>query len=133
LSTLCFYKLWALNIFHYISCVKRQVLRRWRHRCHKSGKETPFRYQQITKLIEIGLLCQEKDPYKRPFISDIVREINELENMDRKISNAKESTVGQVSSCALHNFDCRHTSLVLPLFFRYHCFVSKSTRKQRPI
>ncbi|KAM0869277.1 hypothetical protein ACQ4PT_040785 [Festuca glaucescens] len=73
------------------------VLRRWRHRCHKSGKETPFRYQQITKLIEIGLLCQEKDPYKRPFISDIVREINELESMDRQISNANESTVGHRS------------------------------------
>jgi hypothetical protein len=63
----------------------------------KSGKETPFRYQQITKLIEIGLLCQERAPYKRPFISDIVHEINDLESTDRQISNVNESTVGEVS------------------------------------
>jgi hypothetical protein len=77
-----------------------QVLRRWRHRWHKSGEQTPFKYQQIAKLIEIGLLCQEKDPYKRPFISDIICAINELENTDRQSSNEKESAVGHVSSCS---------------------------------
>jgi hypothetical protein len=77
---------------------------------HKSGIELPFRYQQITKLIEIGLLCQEEDPYKRPFINDI---INELESMEREISNLGKSTVGQVISCAPHNFCSRsNTSLV---------------------
>ncbi|XP_047057857.1 U-box domain-containing protein 52-like [Lolium rigidum] len=83
--------------FRSVPDINNKVLRRWRHRCHKSGKETPFRYQQITKLIEIGLLCQEKDPYKRPLISDIVRGINELESTDRQVSNANESTVGHRS------------------------------------
>ncbi|XP_047057853.1 uncharacterized protein LOC124664358 [Lolium rigidum] len=71
------------------------VLRRWKHRLRKSGKETPFVYQQIAKLIEIGLLCQEKDPYKRPSISDIRLDINELESTDKQISNANESTAEQ--------------------------------------
>ncbi|KAM0876121.1 hypothetical protein ACQ4PT_036375 [Festuca glaucescens] len=69
------------------------VLRRWRHRLQKSGKETPFRYQQIAKLIEIGLLCQEKDPYKRPFISDIIRVINELENTDRSYKSTRKQSL----------------------------------------
>ncbi|KAM3336721.1 hypothetical protein ACQJBY_030629 [Aegilops geniculata] len=75
----------------------KNVLRRWRHRLHKSGKETPLKYQQIDKLIKIGLLCQEKDPCKRPSISDIIHVINELESADRKISNANESTIGRMS------------------------------------
>ncbi|XP_044352258.1 uncharacterized protein [Triticum aestivum] len=75
----------------------RNVLRRWRHRLHKSGKETPLKYRQIDKLIKIGLLCQEKDPCKRPSISDIIYVINELESTDRKISNANESTIGRIS------------------------------------
>jgi hypothetical protein len=78
----------------------------------KSGKETPFIYQQIAKLIEIGQLCQEKDPYKRPSILDIIRDINELESIDRKISNANESTAEQVSYCAPHDFNSSNTSLV---------------------
>ncbi|XP_037441556.1 uncharacterized protein LOC119309712 [Triticum dicoccoides] len=82
------------------------VRRRWRHRFHKSGKETLFRCQQIEKLIEIGLLCQQDDPYKRPFISEIIHVINELEstyskisntNEKSRISNANESTIGQIS------------------------------------
>ncbi|KAM0853293.1 hypothetical protein ACQ4PT_051178 [Festuca glaucescens] len=72
------------------------VLRRWRHRLLKSGKETPFIYEQIANLIEIGLLCQEKDPYKRPSISDIIRDINELESIDRQISYANESMAEKI-------------------------------------
>ncbi|XP_071683880.1 uncharacterized protein [Lolium perenne] len=74
------------------------VLRKWRHRLRKSGKETPFRYQQIAKLLEIGLLCQEKDPYRRPFISDIIHVINELESTDWQISNENKSTAEQMSA-----------------------------------
>jgi hypothetical protein len=77
-----------------------QVLRRWRHRWHKNGEETPFKYQSIAKLIEIGLRCQEHDPSKRPFISEIIRDLNEMERTDRPISNANESTIRQVSSFA---------------------------------
>jgi predicted P-loop ATPase/GTPase len=91
----------------------------------KSGKETPFIYQQIHKLIEIGLLCQEKDPYKRPSISDVIRDINELESIDRQISNANESTAEQVSYCAPHDFNSSNTSLLPLLFFTYYCFVSR--------
>jgi hypothetical protein len=63
---------------------------------HKLGKDTTYRYQQIATLIEIGLCCQEKEPYKRPFIARIISDIKALEDTNRKISNAKESTVGQV-------------------------------------
>jgi hypothetical protein len=51
----------------------------------------------MSKLIEIGLLCQERAPYKRPFVSEIVREINDLESTDMQVSNVNESTVGEVS------------------------------------
>ncbi|XP_044347327.1 uncharacterized protein [Triticum aestivum] len=71
------------------------VLRRWRHRWGKSANGTPFRYQQIAKLVEIGLCCQEDDLYKRPFISEIIRDIKELESTDREISNTNES--GKIS------------------------------------
>jgi hypothetical protein len=114
LSTLCLYESRALNIIIilYINIVKWQVLRRWRHTLRKSGEELPFRYQQITKLIEIGLLCQEEDPCKRPFINEIINGMNKLENMEREISNLSKSTVGQVISCAPHNFCSRsNTSL----------------------
>uniref|UniRef100_A0ACD5TQU9 Uncharacterized protein n=1 Tax=Avena sativa TaxID=4498 RepID=A0ACD5TQU9_AVESA len=76
------------------------VLRRWMHRLRKSGEETIVRYQQIVKLVEIGLLCQEKDAYKRPFMSDIVHFIDELEGTDRQISNMNKSMVGQITGAA---------------------------------
>jgi serine/threonine protein kinase len=59
------------------------VMRRWRHRWQKSGEKTPFRYVQIAKLLEIGLLCQEIDPYKRPSMSDIIHVISEIDNTDK--------------------------------------------------
>jgi hypothetical protein len=105
-------------IILYINLVKLQVLRRWRHRLHKSGNELPFRYQQITKLIEIGLLCQEEDPYKRPFINDIINDMNKLESVEREISFSNKSTVGQVISCAPHNF---HSIVILHWFLLLKC------------
>jgi hypothetical protein len=88
----------------YVFFFKLQVIRRWSHRWHKSGKETQFRYDQIAKLIEFGLLCQEKDPCKRPFVSDIIHVINELECAGRH-SNANGSTLAQVLSRSPHNFN----------------------------
>ncbi|KAF7046956.1 hypothetical protein CFC21_055941 [Triticum aestivum] len=75
---------------------KDNVLRRWRHRQNKSGQATPFRYQQVAKLIDIGLLCTEIDPCKRPSISEIIHDINELERTDMQISNANEPTNEQI-------------------------------------
>jgi hypothetical protein len=67
-----------------------QILRRWRHRWNKSGKETPLGYhEQVTKCIEIGSLCQKIDPYARPSISEIMRKFIEMEST---------LTVAQVSS-----------------------------------
>ncbi|KAM3298163.1 hypothetical protein ACQJBY_039901 [Aegilops geniculata] len=75
------------------------VLRRWRHRWKKSGKETPFVYQQVAKCIEIGLLCQEREPSKRPFIWDIINDISHMEVVNEEIKNANEYTFGKISSC----------------------------------
>ena len=72
------------------------VLRRWRHRWKKSGKETPLVYQQVAKCIEIGLLCQEHDPSKRPFIWEMIHDIREIEGINGKISNAYEHSFGQI-------------------------------------
>ncbi|XP_047072280.1 uncharacterized protein LOC124681399 [Lolium rigidum] len=60
------------------------VLRRWRHRLRKSGKETSLSYQQ------------ENDPFRRPFIDEILRDITNVEDADCQISKATESTVGQI-------------------------------------
>ena len=79
-----------------VSYVERQVLRRWRHRWKKSGKETPLVYQQVAKCIEIGLQCQDFDPSKRPFIWDIIEDMREMENVNVTISNIGEYTLGQV-------------------------------------
>lgn len=53
-------------------------------------------YQQVTKCMEIGSLCQEIDPAKRPFIWDIIHDIREMEGVNGKISNAYECTFGLV-------------------------------------
>ncbi|XP_037461205.1 putative cysteine-rich receptor-like protein kinase 30 isoform X2 [Triticum dicoccoides] len=73
------------------------VLRRWRHRWKKTGKETPLVYQQVAKCLEIGLLCQEIEPSKRPYIWDMIHVIRETEGANGKISNSYEHTFGQIS------------------------------------
>ncbi|EMS49145.1 Cysteine-rich receptor-like protein kinase 26 [Triticum urartu] len=74
---------------------KNNVLRRWRHRWKKTGKESPLCYQQVTKCIDIGLLCQEIDPCQRPFISEIIDDIGKMECTTGQISvDAIESTLG---------------------------------------
>jgi hypothetical protein len=94
-----------LSLFYNNNFVDWQVLRRWRHRLRKLGKETSYICQQIAKLIEIGRRCQENKPYKRPSIEEIILDIEKLESTRRENNNANESTVGQVSSCAPHNFN----------------------------
>jgi len=54
-------------------------------------------YQQVAKCIEIGLLCQEINPFKRPFIWDIIRDIREMEGVNGNISTAYEYTFGEIS------------------------------------
>ncbi|VAI00377.1 unnamed protein product [Triticum turgidum subsp. durum] len=74
-----------------------KVLRRWRHRWNKSGNETPLAYQQVAKCMEIGLLCREIDPSKRPSISDLIHDIREMEGVDGTISTAYEYTSEELS------------------------------------
>ncbi|CAO2141153.1 unnamed protein product [Urochloa humidicola] len=83
-------------------CDNNSVLRRWRHRWNKSAKETSLLYQQIQviKCIKLGLLCQEHDPCKRPFIWDVIRDINKMESTYGKLRNPYESSVSQISSYA---------------------------------
>ncbi|XBI22797.1 hypothetical protein VPH35_063772 [Triticum aestivum] len=77
------------------------VLRRWRHRWNKSQKETPWSYQilQITKCIGIGLHCQESDPYRRPFIQDIIHDMNGNEGTFGQNSNADGFYADQTRPC----------------------------------
>ncbi|CAO2148079.1 unnamed protein product, partial [Urochloa humidicola] len=84
-------------------CDNNSVLRRWRHRWNKSAKETSLLYQQIQviKCMKMGLLCQEHDPCKRPFIWDVIRDINTMESTYGKFRNPYyESSVSQISSYA---------------------------------
>ncbi|XP_037460133.1 uncharacterized protein LOC119331062 isoform X2 [Triticum dicoccoides] len=73
------------------------VLRRWRHRWKKTGKETPLAYQQVVKCLEIGLLCHEIEPTKRPYIWHMIHVIREIEGANGKLSNAYEHAFGQIS------------------------------------
>ncbi|VAI81524.1 unnamed protein product [Triticum turgidum subsp. durum] len=73
------------------------VLRRWRHRWKKTGKETPLAYQQVAKCLEIGLLCHEIEPTKRPYIWHMIHVIREIEGANGKLSNAYEHAFGQIS------------------------------------
>ncbi|RCV39145.1 hypothetical protein SETIT_8G200000v2 [Setaria italica] len=67
-----------------------KVLRRWKHRWGKSG---PLWCLQIKKCLELAQSCMQKDPNKRPPISHIVGELNELD------TNANVSTLDQINSC----------------------------------
>ena len=57
-------------------------------------------YQQVAKCIEIGLLCQEIDPSKRPFIWDIIDDIRQVEGVNGSIKNDSEYKFGQARSYA---------------------------------
>ncbi|VAI81546.1 unnamed protein product [Triticum turgidum subsp. durum] len=73
------------------------VLRRWRHRWKKTGKETPLADQQVAKCLEIGLLCHEIEPTKWPYIWHMIHVIREIEGANGKLSNAYEHAFGQIS------------------------------------
>ncbi|XP_037419444.1 putative receptor-like protein kinase At4g00960 [Triticum dicoccoides] len=75
------------------------ALRRWRNRWKKTGKETQLAYQQVAKCLEIGLLCQEIDPSKRPYIWQMIHDVREIDGPNEKISNAYEHTFEQISPC----------------------------------
>jgi len=54
--------------------------------------------KQVAKCIEIGLLCQETDPSKRPSIHEVIHDIREMDSVNGTISNAWEiHTFGQIS------------------------------------
>ncbi|EMS65055.1 Putative coatomer subunit beta'-3 [Triticum urartu] len=62
------------------------VVRRWRHRWKKSGNEMPLGYQQ------------ENDPYRRPFISDILCDFTNMEGTNEQFSSNNGSTIDEMSA-----------------------------------
>ncbi|XP_047063611.1 serine/threonine-protein kinase SIK1-like [Lolium rigidum] len=76
------------------------VLRRWMSRWGKLKMETTLGHQQVTKCIQIGLLCQNFDPEKRPSISDIIHDLNKMESESENINDVNEPTLGQIP-CSL--------------------------------
>uniref|UniRef100_A0ACD5YXM8 Uncharacterized protein n=1 Tax=Avena sativa TaxID=4498 RepID=A0ACD5YXM8_AVESA len=74
------------------------VHRRWRHRWNKSSRETPLEYKQVTKCIEIALLCLAQDPFRRPFIWDIIGDVKIMDGLDGHIVGDDKSTVCQVGA-----------------------------------
>ncbi|KAM0930385.1 hypothetical protein ACQ4PT_001091 [Festuca glaucescens] len=104
---------------------KSKILRRWRHRWNKSAREITLAYQQITKCIEIGILCQATDPCKRPLISDIMNAIDEIGSINNDIWNGNDATIGQVIPLQA---ECSEMMLlnVHPLELRFP-FIPKST------
>ncbi|XP_051211700.2 uncharacterized protein [Lolium perenne] len=75
----------------------KNVLRRWRYRWNRSAKYPTLGYQQVTKCIEIALRCVSHDPKERPYISDIIRELNEMESTDEHINSANEFSFSLIS------------------------------------
>ncbi|KAG2563345.1 cysteine-rich receptor-like protein kinase 25 [Panicum virgatum] len=57
------------------------VLCRWKQRWNKSGKCAPS-VHQVTKCLELAQSCLHKDPSRRPFVWDIIRELNKLDKED---------------------------------------------------
>ncbi|XP_066355712.1 uncharacterized protein [Miscanthus floridulus] len=70
-----------------------KVLRRWRHRWSKSSKHIPLIWYQVKKCLELAVSCMEQTPINRPFIWDIVRELNKLDSWDGQI---RESSLEKI-------------------------------------
>ena len=81
-----------------IKLVKRQVLRRWRHRWNKSGEGTALEYHQVTKCLELGKRCQDDKDTGRPSISDIMSHLCEMNCWDKHVISDDKSITGQVNS-----------------------------------
>lgn len=75
----------------------KNVLRRWRHRWNRSATYPPSGYQQVTECIEIAARCVSHDPKKRPYISDIIRQLDELDSTNGHVNNANEPTFSLIS------------------------------------
>ncbi|XP_044974540.1 U-box domain-containing protein 32-like isoform X2 [Hordeum vulgare subsp. vulgare] len=73
------------------------VLRRWRHRWNRSAKYPPLGYQQVTGCIEIAARCVSHDPKERPYILDIIRQLDELDCTSGHDDDANESTFSMIS------------------------------------
>ncbi|XP_066337409.1 receptor like protein kinase S.2-like isoform X3 [Miscanthus floridulus] len=57
------------------------VLCRWEQRWNKSGERMPS-VHQVTKCLELAQSCLHKAPNRRPFVWDIIRELNKLDKED---------------------------------------------------
>ncbi|XP_037403947.1 dual specificity protein kinase shkB-like [Triticum dicoccoides] len=75
----------------------KNVLRRWRHRWNRSATYPPSGYQQVTECIEIAARCVSHDPKKRPYISDIIRQLDELDSTNGHVNGADEPTFSLIS------------------------------------
>ncbi|KAL6643591.1 hypothetical protein ACP70R_018357 [Stipagrostis hirtigluma subsp. patula] len=64
------------------------VLRRWKHRWHKSVTGTPLGYKQVVKCLDLARRCTHTDPTDRPNIWDIISDLNKMDTTDEHISDA---------------------------------------------
>ncbi|CAN6374291.1 unnamed protein product [Urochloa humidicola] len=80
-----------------------KVLRKWSHRWKKSSNYTPLWDQQVEKCLQLGIRCSQEDPIGRPFISDIVHELNKLDIGDGYIRDGAESTFEQTRHSFLND------------------------------
>ncbi|PUZ44219.1 hypothetical protein GQ55_8G072200 [Panicum hallii var. hallii] len=55
------------------------VLGRWEQRWNGSAKCTPLRHQVI-RCLELAESCLNKDPNRRPFVWDIIHDLNKMDN-----------------------------------------------------
>ena len=92
------YIVYCIRTTFLINLVKWQVLRRWRNRWNASARVTPLECKQITKCIEIGLLCLKDDPFDRPSIWEIIEDVRKMECSDGHVISDEKSIVGQVNS-----------------------------------
>ncbi|CAM0878794.1 unnamed protein product [Alopecurus aequalis] len=87
------YSLGAIIIELVTGCLdvpdKNNVLRRWRHRWNKPP--TSLQYQQVTRCIDVAVLCRLLDPRDRPSISEIISTLAK--------SETKDGHTNQVSPC----------------------------------
>uniref|UniRef100_A0ACD5W7P0 Uncharacterized protein n=1 Tax=Avena sativa TaxID=4498 RepID=A0ACD5W7P0_AVESA len=94
----------------------KNVLRRWRHRWNKSAKCPPLGRQQVNTCIELAVRCMAEDSKSRPFIWEIVNQLNNgMESTEDLGSSANESTADQISPYEWELLSLDPLELCLPL------------------
>ncbi|KAK3119795.1 hypothetical protein QOZ80_9AG0675300 [Eleusine coracana subsp. coracana] len=92
-----------------------KVLGRWRHRWSKSSKHVPLWHEQVKKCLELALQCTRKNPIRRPFIWEILEELNEIDNKNGKARGDTESANEELSPCLEHMLGVEPLEIHFPL------------------